>query len=285
MQGDRPETASSQTGSRMTSVRPDAYIRFEGVDFRHSRSSPGSALVLRDLTLSLDRGEFFCLLGPSGCGKTTVLNLLAGFETPLAGGVWVDGSLITAPGVDRVVIFQGDDSLYHWLTAVQNVEFPLMLSSVSKRERRARAQQYIDLVGLASHAQKYPGQLSGGMKQRIQIARALVGDSPVLLMDEPFGALDAQNRSILQDELAKIWQQTQRTVLFITHDISEAITLADRIGIMTAGPEASIKEIIDTPLPRPRRRGDPAFGELYDRINTVVSSEVTRALRRELAEA
>jgi NitT/TauT family transport system ATP-binding protein len=263
----------------------DPFIRFEAVDFRHPRSAPDSPLVLRDLNLTLERGEFFCLLGPSGCGKTTALNLLAGFETPLAGTIWVDGAPVTRSGVDRVVIFQGDDSLYPWLNAVENAEFPLMLAGAGGRERRAQAEKYLELVGLTGHGQKYPSQLSGGMKQRIQIARALVCDSPVLLMDEPFAALDAQTRSILQDELGSIWQQTRRTVLFITHDIGEAIILADRIGIMTAGPEASIKETIASPLPRPRRRGDPAFGELYDRINAVVSSEVTRTLHRELAEA
>jgi len=233
--------------------------------------------VLRGLSLEIERGEFFCLLGPSGCGKTTVLNLVAGFEQPTAGVVSVDGRPVTAPGVERTVVFQGDDSLYTWLTAVENVEFGLRLAGVEARSRRATALRYLELVGLQGQGQKYPSQLSGGMKQRIQIARALVCESPILLMDEPFAALDAQTRSILQDELIGIWQQTGRTFLFITHDIAEAIVLANRVGLMTAGPQARMKTIVPVELARPRRRGDPAFGALYDRLADMVSEEVRPA--------
>jgi len=232
--------------------------------------------VLKGLSLTIERGEFFCLLGPSGCGKTTVLNLLAGFEQPTAGAVRVDGRPVTAPGVERTVVFQGDDSLYTWLTAVENVEFGLRLAGVEAGRRRATAERYLDLVGLHGQGHKYPSQLSGGMKQRIQIARALVCESPILLMDEPFAAVDAQTRSILQDELIDIWQQTGRTFLFITHDIGEAILLANRIGLMSAGPEARMKAIAPVDLARPRRRSDPAFGALYERLADVVSEEVRR---------
>jgi len=233
--------------------------------------------VLRGLSLEIERGEFLCLLGPSGCGKTTVLNLLAGFEHPTGGAVSVDGRPVTAPGVERAVVFQGDDSLYTWLTAVENVEFGLRLAGVDARRRRQTAERYLDLVGLRGQGHKYPSQLSGGMKQRIQIARALVCESPILLMDEPFAALDAQTRAILQDELIGIWQQTARTIVFITHDIAEAIALANRVGLMTAGPEARMKAIAPVGLARPRRRGDPAFGALYERLADMVSEEVRRA--------
>jgi NitT/TauT family transport system ATP-binding protein len=233
--------------------------------------------VLRGLSLEIERGEFFCLLGPSGCGKTTVLNLVAGFEQPTAGVVSVEGRPISAPGVERTVVFQGDDSLYTWLTAIENVEFGLRLAGAEARSRRATALRYLELVGMHGQGQKYPSQLSGGMKQRIQIARALVCESPILLMDEPFAALDAQTRSILQDELIGIWQQTGRTFLFITHDIAEAIVLANRVGLMTAGPQARMKTIVPVELARPRRRGDPAFGALYDRLADMVSEEVRRA--------
>ena len=233
--------------------------------------------MLKGLSLTIERGEFFCLLGPSGCGKTTVLNLLAGFEQPTAGAVRVDGRPVTAPGVERTVVFQGDDSLYTWLTAVENVEFGLRLAGVDAGPRRATAERYLDLVGLHGQGHKYPSQLSGGMKQRIQIARALVCESPILLMDEPFAAVDAQTRSILQDELIGIWQETGRTFLFITHDIGEAILLANRIGLMTAGPEAGMKTIVPVDLARPRRRGDPAVGALYERLADMVSEEVRRA--------
>ena len=233
--------------------------------------------MLKGLALTIERGEFFCLLGPSGCGKTTVLNLLAGFEQPTAGAVRVDGRPVMAPGVERAVVFQGDDSLYTWLTAVENVEFGLRLAGVDAGPRRATAERYLDLVGLHGQGHKYPSQLSGGMKQRIQIARALVCESPILLMDEPFAALDAQTRSILQDELIGIWQQTGRTFLFITHDIGESILLANRIGLMTAGPEARMKTIVPVDLARPRRRGDAAVGALYERLAEMVSEEVRRA--------
>jgi len=233
--------------------------------------------VLAGLSLAIDQGEFFCLLGPSGCGKTTVLNLLAGFEQPAAGAIQVDGRPVTAPGVERTVVFQGDDSLYTWLTAVENVEFGLRLAGVEPERRRATAERYLDLVGLRGQGHKYPSQLSGGMKQRIQIARALVCESPILLMDEPFAALDAQTRSTLQDELIGIWQQTGRTVLFITHDIGESILLANRVGLMTAGPEARMKTIVPVDLARPRRRSDPAVGTLYERLADMVSEEVRRA--------
>jgi NitT/TauT family transport system ATP-binding protein len=233
--------------------------------------------VLKGLSLEIERGEFFCLLGPSGCGKTTVLNLLAGFEQPTAGAIRVDGRPVMVPGVERTVVFQGDDSLYTWLTAVENVEFGLRLARVEPRRRRATAERYLDLVGLHGQGHKYPSQLSGGMKQRIQIARALVCESPILLMDEPFAAVDAQTRNILQDELIGIWQQTGRTFLFITHDIGESILLANRIGLMTAGPEARMKTIVPVDLARPRRRSDPAFGALYERLADMVSEEVHRA--------
>ncbi len=233
--------------------------------------------MLDGLSLAIERGEFFCLLGPSGCGKTTVLNLLAGFEQPAGGAIQVDGRPVTAPGVERTVVFQGDDSLYTWLTAVENVEFGLRLAGVEAAPRRATAERYLDLVGLRGQGHKYPSQLSGGMKQRIQIARALVCESPILLMDEPFAALDAQTRSTLQDELIGIWQQTGRTVLFITHDIGESILLASRVGLMTAGPEARMKTIVPVDLARPRRRSDPAVGTLYERLADMVSEEVRRA--------
>jgi NitT/TauT family transport system ATP-binding protein len=256
------------------------YIDFADVDFGFPASAGVHPFVLKGLAFEIEHGEFFCLLGPSGCGKTTVLNLLAGFEHPSAGTVSVDGRRVTAPGVERTVVFQGDDSLYTWLTAVENVEFGLRLAGVDPARRRATAERYLDLVGLSGQGHKYPSQLSGGMKQRIQIARALVCESPILLMDEPFAAVDAQTRSILQDELIGIWQKTGRTFLFITHDIGESILLANRIGLMTAGPESRMKAIMPVGLPRPRRRGDPAFGALYEQINVLVSEEVRRGGER-----
>jgi NitT/TauT family transport system ATP-binding protein len=255
-----------------------AYITFRGVDFRYGDEGP---LIIRGFNLELRQGEFFTLVGPSGCGKTTVLNILAGFESPTAGEVVMADQPVQGPQRERIVIFQEPDSLYPWLTALENVEFPLRVSGIGRGERRARAREALRLVGLKGHEAKHPGHLSGGMKQRVQLARALVLDAPVLLMDEPFGALDAQTRLILQEELVQLGLRTQRTILFITHDIHEAIFLADRIGVMTAGPDSLIKKIVDVELPRPRTRGSAAFGELYEEVHQILSEEVRRVLRRE----
>ena len=190
------------------------YRSLQGVDYG----------AVEHFSVDIEAGEFFCLLGPSGCGKTTVLKMLAGFEAPTAGQILMDGRPVTGASRDRGVVFQGDDSLYGWLTAVENVEFGLRMRGMSpKAERRERALRYLELVGLTGQAQKYPAELSGGMKQRIQIARALANEPKMLLMDEPFAALDAQTRALMQEELASIWQTTRTTVLFITHDIDEAV--------------------------------------------------------------
>ena len=247
-------------------------------DFQFSAGMP---LVLKDFTLRIEPREFFVLLGPSGCGKSTVMNIQAGFETATRGEVSAGGQPVRQPGRDRPVVFQDTDFLYNWLTALENVEFPLRVGGVPKAERRERARAALRLVGLEAHEGKFPYQLSGGMKQRCQLARALVLQSPILLMDEPFAALDAQTRSLLQDDLMRIALRTCCTVLFITHDIAEAITLADRVGVMTSGPEARLKEVLAVTLPRPRQRGSVAFGELYDRIHALLADEVRRALRRE----
>lgn len=221
--------------------------------------------ILDRINLTVEAGELFVLLGPSGCGKSTILNLVAGFQTPTVGEALVDG--IRGPGPDRLVVFQGDDSLLSWKTAFENVAFGLELLGWKRSDISHTVKQFLDMVGLGEHGAKFPHQLSGGMKQRIQIARALAPGSPILLMDEPFGALDAQTRTSLQDQFATIAQTQKLTVLFITHDIAEAIILADRIAVMTPGPAAKIRKIIRVDLARPRRRGDPAFGRLYDELH------------------
>jgi NitT/TauT family transport system ATP-binding protein len=255
-------------------------IRFEHVGFRFS-TSEASPWVLSELDLGIATGEFHLVLGPSGCGKTTALNLLAGFERASSGRITVDGRDVAGPGLDRIVIFQGDDSLYPWLTAMENVEFGLRLHGVSARDRRAKALEYLGMVGLEGHGDKFPGELSGGMKQRIQIARALVCQSPILLMDEPFAAVDAQTRAMLQEELSLIWQRTGCTIFFITHDIAEAILLADRISVMQAGPASHVKETLEIRMPRPRSLAAPGFGEYYEQVNAILAGEVRRAARSE----
>ena len=236
--------------------------------------------AVEHFSVDIEAGEFFCLLGPSGCGKTTVLKMLAGFETPTSGQILMDGRPVTGASRDRAVVFQGDDSLYGWLTAIENVEFGLRMRHVPRAERRERAIHYLDLVGLTSQAQKYPAELSGGMKQRIQIARVLANEPKMLLMDEPFAALDAQTRMLMQEELANIWQTTRTTVMFITHDIDEAVTLGQRIGVMRAGPRSHVKGVIEVALNGARSRTDDIFLKYYKRVYEMIRDEVAAAIAR-----
>ena len=246
------------------------YRSLQGVDYK----------AVEHFSVDIEAGEFFCLLGPSGCGKTTVLKMLAGFEAPTAGQILMDGRPVTGASRDRAVVFQGDDSLYGWLTAIENVEFGLRMRHVARAERRERALRYLDLVGLTGQAQKYPAELSGGMKQRIQIARVLANEPTMLLMDEPFAALDAQTRALMQEELAGIWRATRTTVLFITHDIDEAVTLGQRIGVMRAGPAAQVKGVIEVTLNGARSRTDDVFLKYYRRVHDMIRDEVAAAAGR-----
>ena len=237
--------------------------------------------ALKDFALRIEPGEFFCLLGTSGCGKTTVLNMVAGFEQQTEGTIAVHGKPLAGPGADRGVVFQGDDSLYPWLSAQGNIEFGLRMRGVAKQPRRDRAQRYLDLVGLRGQGHKHPSELSGGMKQRIQIARVLANEPEILLMDEPFGALDAQTRSVMQQELLSIWGATRKTVLFITHDIDEAVTLATRIGVMHAGPASKLKATIDVNLgPTERDRTNDGYVAVYRQVHALLRDEVAIAMRR-----
>lgn len=249
-------------------------IEASDVDFSYAQTDDAAVPILRDFAMTIHEGECFCLLGPSGCGKTTALRLVAGFQFPDSGSVTLEGREITGPGVERGVVFQGDDSLFHWLNALDNVTFGLRMRGVGKQERVETARRYLQMVGLSGQEKKYPAELSGGMKQRIQIARVLANDPKILLMDEPFGALDAQTRAELQDEVVRIWMATRKTILFITHDIGESILLGDRIGVMRHGPGSNIREIVDVALPRPRSRATLEFGQLYERINRLIVEEV-----------
>ncbi|GJH35828.1 ABC transporter ATP-binding protein [Paraburkholderia hospita] len=208
-------------------------VRNVGKSFHLNRR--GHFVVLEDVSFDVAPGEFVALVGPSGCGKTTLLDLIGGLSTPDRGQILVGGREIDGPGLDRGIVFQ-QYALFPWKTALGNIEFGLEAKGVDKRERRATAQRFLDLVGLGAFAGHYPHQLSGGMKQRVAIARALSYEPDVLLMDEPFAALDAQTREALQDELLRIWQRTGTTVVFITHSIDEAIYLGQRVLVMAAAP-------------------------------------------------
>ena len=230
--------------------------------------------ALDPFDLEIAEREFICLLGPSGCGKSTLLNIVAGFLPPTSGRVLVDGRPVTGPGADRGVVFQ-EYVLFPWLTVQGNVEFGPALKGVAGDERRRTAARYIDLVGLGVHAHKYPAQLSGGMKQRVAIARALANSPAIILMDEPFGALDAQTREVLQDELSRIQRVEHKTIVFVTHSIREAVYLADRVVVMTKAP-GRIKEVFAIKLPDVRDRFAPEF--------TRYESEITRLVKEEVAQ-
>ncbi len=249
------------------------FVALDGVG-KVYRGRTGAWEAVKDFTLTLEEGEFFCLLGTSGCGKTTVLNMLAGFEAPTSGRILLDGVPVTSPGADRGVVFQGHESLYDWLTALDNIGFGPRLRRVPRAERRAVAERFLRMVGLDGQGAKHPSELSGGMKQRIQIARALANDPRILLMDEPFGALDAMTRAVLQGELSRIWAETRKTVLFITHDIEEAVALATRVGVMRRGPGGTLKAVVPVDLPFPRDRTSDGFMAVFRQVHALIHEEI-----------
>ncbi|MGB6350988.1 MAG: ABC transporter ATP-binding protein [Pseudolabrys sp.] len=255
------------------------FISIEGISRRFPAPGGTTTTVFENLWLAMTRGEFVCVIGHSGCGKTTVLNILAGLDTPSAGTVIVDNKEIGGPSLDRAVIFQGH-SLLPWRTVMGNVAY-----AVSSRQRdwrsaevAAHAQKFIDLVGLTGAEHKRPAELSGGMKQRVGIARALSIEPKILLMDEPFSALDALTRGTLQDEVRRICLETGQTVFMITHDVDEAIYLADKVVLMTNGPGAVLAEIVENPLPKLRARGDFHKHPLYYAVrNHIIDFLVSRS--------
>ncbi|MBJ6724381.1 ABC transporter ATP-binding protein [Geomesophilobacter sediminis] len=224
----------------------------------HLKKARGEAardfVALKDINLEVRKGEFLVLVGPSGCGKSTLLDILAGLAHPNSGDVLIDGKRITGPALDRGIVLQGY-ALFPWRTVRKNVEFGLEIKKVPKSQRREISDRFIKLVGLEGFADRYPHELSGGMKQRVAIARALAYDPEVLLMDEPFAAVDAQTRENLQDELLRIWEETGKTIIFVTHSIEEAAFLGDRVAVLTANP-GTLREIVKIELPRPRHNSD-----------------------------
>jgi NitT/TauT family transport system ATP-binding protein len=238
-------------------------------------------VALDGVNVEIVEGELFCLLGPSGCGKSTLLNILAGFEPATVGSVTSDGAAIVGAGRDRVMFFQDAGSaLFPWLTVEENVRFGLRVRKIPKHEWDAIIDTYLRMVDLDRHRGKFPWQLSGGMRQRLQIARALAVEPQVLLMDEPFGALDALTRRRMHDVLLSIWQRTGKTVVFVTHDIAEAILLADRIAMMSVGPRSTITKIFDVGLPRPRDVTHPKAAQLFREIEALLAPDVARSEER-----
>jgi len=232
-------------------------------------------VAIEDFSLAVEDGEFVCLLGPSGCGKTTILRIIAGLETLTSGSIKLDGREVVNTGPDRGMVFQ-EFALFPWRNVRKNVEFGLEIKKVAPIERKEIGQKYIDLVGLKGFEDFLPKKLSGGMKQRVGIARALANDPEILLMDEPFGALDAQTRNQMQKELLRIWSETKKTVVFVTHSVDEAVYLADRVVVLTARP-SRIKETFRVEQPRPRDRANPEFIALRKRILAELEEESAQA--------
>ena len=262
-------------------------LRKEFASHRRADRSTEKFIALNDVDLDIAPGEFVAILGPSGCGKSTLLDILAGLSRPTGGEVFLDGKPLNGASLDRGVVFQ-QYALFPWLTALRNVAFSLEGKGLSKSRRLSIAKQHLALVGLSGFEERYPHQLSGGMKQRVALARSLAHDPSVLLMDEPFAALDAQTRELLQAELIRLWQQTGKTIVFITHGIDEAIYLGQRIAVMTSRP-GRIKRIIDNPLAC-RPAGDdvrslPEFGKLRHEVWELLRDEVNHATTLELAGA
>ena len=251
---------------KQTGKSYDYEIEISGVTQEFEKKE-GKFLALDTVNLNVEQNEFICVVGPSGCGKTTLLNIIAGLCKPTTGTVKVRGELVTGPGKGKGVVFQ-QYALYPWLTVEKNVEFGMRMKGVPKAERAEIAKKYIDLVGLSKFAKAYPKELSGGMKQRVAIARAYATAPEVLLMDEPFGALDAQTRAQLQENLLKTWEQERKTCFFITHDVEEAVLLATKIIIMSAGP-GHITEIVPVTLPYPRTQQTKLTSEFNELKNQI----------------
>jgi nitrate ABC transporter ATP-binding subunit len=268
------QTTLNHNSVAIASAMPpqEAFLRIEQVSKIYPIAKGGEYVVLKDVNLAIAEGEFICLIGHSGCGKSTLLNMVGGFSKPSMGEVIVNGKLITKPGPDRMVVFQGY-ALLPWLTVYENVYLAVdsVYPNLSKIEKNDIVRHHLAMVGLSEAADKKPTQISGGMKQRVSIARALSIRPEVLILDEPFGALDAITKEELQEELLQIWTEHRCTVLMITHDIDEALFLADRLVMMTNGPAANIGEILTIPFARPRDRSqimeDPLY---YDLRNTAL---------------
>lgn len=241
-----------------------------------ARSAPAN-YILADINLTIEDGEFFVLVGPSGSGKSTLLKLIAGTATANEGQLLFKGAPITHPGRQRAMVFQSvDGPLFDWLTVSQNIGFGLEIARMPTAERKAVIAHHVELVGLTGHEHKFPHELSGGMKQRVQIARTLAVEPDVVLMDEPFAALDALTRRVLQREIARIWRETGKTFVYVTHDIREALLLGQRIGVMSVGPRATIRTIHEIGMPFPRDERATRFQEMSVQLDSEIEREATR---------
>ncbi len=257
-------------------------VRLNKVNKSFQKGKKDTLKVLNDIDFSINEGEFVSLVGPSGCGKSTILKLIAGLDSPTSGEVLINNHKVKGPGTDRVVVFQ-EGGLFPWMTVLENVTYGLLRKKMTKAEAEEKAMEGLKMVHLGNFTGSYPHELSGGMKQRVAIARALVMDPDVLLMDEPFAALDEQTRLVLHKELQKIWQETGKTILFITHNIREALTLSDRVLLMSTRPGAVKKEFI-VEASRPRDLSDSNIVDLERRVMTELEEEMEKVLKEEFGD-
>jgi NitT/TauT family transport system ATP-binding protein len=269
-------------------LRPDAVapsipkVALDGISLSYKTNSKGRLVALENISLQVQPGEFLCIVGPSGCGKSTLLHLIAGLHQQTTGQISVDGKAVSGPGPDRSLIFQ-ELGLFPWLTVGQNVEFGMKMKNISKAEREEKIQYYLRLVHLSKFRDSFTHQLSGGMRQRVALARALATEPDVLLMDEPFAALDAQTRDLLHDELERIWSETGRTIIFVTHNVREAVRLGDRVALMTFRP-GRVKQEFPVHLARPRHMEEVDVARTARDIMDCLREEINKSLEVEYAD-
>jgi NitT/TauT family transport system ATP-binding protein len=257
-------------------------VSLDAISLSYKTTSGEGLLALDGISLSVEPGEFLCIVGPSGCGKSTLLHLIAGLQPQTAGKVLVDGRAVEGPGTDRLMIFQ-ELGLFPWLTVGQNVEFGMKMKNIGKAEREERTEHYLRLVHLLKFRDSYTHQLSGGMRQRVALARALAAEPDVLLMDEPFAALDAQTRDLLHDELERIWSATGCTIIFVTHNVREAVRLGDRVALLTFRP-GRVKQEFPIHLPRPRHIEETDVARTAKEILNCLRDEINKSLEAEYAD-
>ncbi len=260
-------------------------LEIDDVSKTYNPDAANSVEAIRNISVDIDRGEFLSIVGPTGCGKSTLMEIVAGLIDPTSGEVRIEGTPITEPSEEVGVVFQ-EDSTFPWRTTMENVEFGLEMRSVKKSDRRERSQEIIELVGLTGFEDAYPNELSGGMRQRVAIARTLALNPDIMLMDEPFGALDEQTRLILGEELLRICRETEQTTMFITHSLTEAVHLSDRVLVMTARPGV-IKDLVEVDIPRPRDADvvtSEQFREITDRLWEALREEAEQGLEQSIPE-
>ncbi|MBZ5571469.1 MAG: ABC transporter ATP-binding protein [Acidobacteriia bacterium] len=275
----KPATRVAVLPLRQNGANGIPKVSLKGISLSYKTNDGSQLLALDDINLQVNPGEFLCIVGPSGCGKSTLLHLIAGLQPATSGKVLVDSKTVDGPGTDRILIFQ-ELGLFPWLTVAKNVEFGMKMKGVAKAERREKTEYYLRLVHLSQFKDSYTHQLSGGMRQRVALARALATEPDVLLMDEPFAALDAQTRDLLHDELERIWAETGRTIIFVTHNVREAVRLGDRVVLFTFRP-GRIKSEFLIDLPRPRHLEDVTVAKRAGEILDELREEINKSLEEQ----